>query len=116
VVADERAAKQMIVNLLANAIKFTPSGGSVELLAQAGGHGGVDIAVADSGIGIAAEELPRVLEPFYQARDAAVRQQVGTGLGLTLVKALIELHGGDLDLHSTPGRGTTATLHFPAAA
>jgi PAS domain S-box-containing protein len=111
--ADERKVKQMVLNLLANAIKFTERAGKVTVEAEVGGDGGVAIRISDSGIGIAADDLARIMEPFAQADTSLNRRHQGTGLGLPLTKALVEMHGGVLELESEPGVGTTATLRFP---
>ncbi len=112
--ADERAFKQIIYNLLSNAIKFTPEKGRVALEAEAGRDGGVIIRVVDSGIGIPAKDLARVLQPFEQIENSYSRSRGGTGLGLSLVKGLIELHGGTLNIDSCHGIGTTVCVWFPA--
>jgi two-component system cell cycle sensor histidine kinase PleC len=114
--ADTRAAKQMALNLLANAIKFTPPGGSVALRLAAHAQGGVEMAVTDNGVGMTPEELSIARTPFGQGRAAHLVAQRGTGLGLALVERLIEAHGGRLDLESEPGAGTCARLWFPAHA
>ena len=113
--ADGRLIIQMAVNLLSNAIKFTPRGGGVVVTVGLidGGTGGLALTVADSGIGIAPEDLPKVLAPFEQVDNHLTRTQSGTGLGLPLVKSLIELHGGDFSIVSEPGAGTSVTLTFP---
>jgi PAS domain S-box-containing protein len=113
--ADRRALTQIVLNLLSNAIKFTPSGGSVRLAGAAAGDGGLTISVADSGIGIAKDDLKVALEPFGQVENVYSRKHQGSGLGLPIIKALIELHGGRLEIDSEPGRGTTAVARFPAA-
>jgi len=110
---DERKLKQMLLNLVNNAVKFTPSGGLVEISAHVE-PGGFVLGVRDSGIGIAQSDLDRVLEPFVQAETTLSRRQEGTGLGLALVKSMIEIHGGRLRLESTLGNGTSAELVFPA--
>ena len=114
--ADGRLIIQMAVNLLSNAIKFTPRGGAVVVAAglEEGGAGGLFLRVTDSGIGIAAEDLPKVLAPFEQVDNHLTRTQSGTGLGLPLVKSLVELHQGRFEIASEPGVGTTVTLIFPA--
>jgi signal transduction histidine kinase len=112
--ADERKTKQMLMNLLSNAIKFTPPGGSVALSVRCDRERGMTIAITDTGAGIAAEDLDRVLKPFEQADSSLARKHEGTGLGLALVKAMIELHGGKLVLKSTLGIGTEVTIVFPA--
>jgi two-component system cell cycle sensor histidine kinase PleC len=111
--ADERALRQVIANLLSNAVKFTPASGSVTLriLRVAAG---VSIEVADTGVGIKPEDMERVLESFGQARhDITTTEEQGTGLGLPIVKGLVELHGGTLGLTSTPRQGTTVTVTLP---
>jgi signal transduction histidine kinase len=109
---DERKLKQMLLNLVNNAVKFTPSGGVVEISARLDLEGYV-VAVRDSGIGIAEDDLGRVMEPFVQAETTLSRRQEGTGLGLALVKSMIEIHGGRLRLESALGTGTSAELVFP---
>jgi len=109
---DEIKLKQVFVNLLSNAVKFTPPGGAVTFSGIAR-DGGVSFSVADTGIGIAAEDLARVFEPFVQADSTLSRVHSGTGLGLPLVKAITELHGGRVALDSEPGKGTIVSLHFP---
>ncbi|MBI1208354.1 MAG: PAS domain-containing protein [Azospirillum sp.] len=107
---------QVLINLLSNAVKFTPPGGSVILSAgfeDCSGH--LAVSVADTGIGIAAEDIERVLEPFGQAGGVYRRPNQGTGLGLPLSRKLVELHGGELILSSRLGRGTTVTVILPTA-
>jgi PAS domain S-box-containing protein len=111
--ADARATKQILLNLLSNAVKFTPSGGVVIARAAAVAGGGVDIAVADTGIGMSPAEIEIALTPFGQVDSMLSRRGEGTGLGLPLSRALIRLHGGDLSVVSNPGAGTTVTAHFP---
>ncbi|HAX92239.1 MAG TPA: hypothetical protein DCY07_08590 [Rhodospirillaceae bacterium] len=111
--AEERAFKQILTNLLTNAIKFTPEGGSVTLSADLGKNGEMIIAVQDTGIGMTPEEIPVALAPFGQIESALSRKNQGTGLGLPLTRALVELHGGTLGLESEVGKGTTITLTFP---
>jgi signal transduction histidine kinase len=114
--ADERAVKQIIYNLLSNAIKFTPKTGRIVLAADTGLNGGVEIRVSDTGIGISHNQLSRVLRPFEQIENVYSRSKGGTGLGLPLIKGLIELHGGTLNIESSPGVGTTVRVWFPAAS
>ena len=113
--ADKRAVKQMLVNLLTNGVKFTPRGGEVRLSAARDGDG-IEIAVRDTGIGIAAEDLKRLGRPFEQVDGTHVKAQEGTGLGLALVKALTALHGGSAVIESKLGEGTTVRLRLPHAA
>jgi PAS domain S-box-containing protein len=116
--ADERRLKQIVLNLGANAVKFTPPGGRVAVTlaaAAAPDAAGVVIRVTDTGIGIAAADLPRVLEPFAQIDHGLNRRHEGTGLGLPLTRRLIELHGGVLRLESELGIGTAVTVWLPQA-
>jgi signal transduction histidine kinase len=110
--ADERKLKQMMVNLLSNAIKFTKSGGRIEVDVIAGPQE-TRFVVRDTGIGIAAKNIDRVLTPFVQVDSSLARRHEGTGLGLPLAKAMAELHGGRLILESLEGEGTTATIILP---
>jgi PAS domain S-box-containing protein len=116
-VADRRALRRMIDALLSNAIKFSPAGGPVRVTADRGAPGGgVRVEVADGGIGIAPADMPHVLEPFGQVEGALARRFGGTGLGLTVVRMLMEVHGGALELDSSAGAGTRARLLFPPSA
>ena len=112
IVADERKVKQVVVNLLTNAVKFTPDGGSVSVRASST-PGLVRIAIRDTGIGIAPEDQGRIFEEFQQARRQTSQSREGTGLGLTLSKRFVELHGGTLTLESEPGKGSTFTVTLP---
>ena len=112
--ADERKLKQILVNLLSNAIKFTDAGGAVTLRAWCRMDSGYVFQIADTGIGIAPEDIPKALSHFGQVDGDLNRQYEGTGLGLPLTKALVEQHGGVLDLQSEVGVGTTVTVRFPA--
>ncbi len=111
--ADERKFKQILTNLLSNAIKFTEPGGRVALRARCDAAGGYIIQVADTGIGMAPEDVPKALKQFVQVDNPQARKHIGTGLGLPLAKTLVELHGGTLTLESELGVGTTVTLCFP---
>lgn len=113
--ADERKVRQVFFNLIGNSIKFTPAGGEIRISGTFDPDAGVRITVADTGIGIAADDLDRVLEPFMQVDSSFARQHHGTGLGLPSVKAIMELHGGSVELRSTLGEGTAATVDFPPA-
>lgn len=112
--ADRRRVAQILLNLISNAVKFTPKGGRVDVTAAVDETGGIVLSVADTGIGIAAQDIPLVLAPFGQVASAQSRQHAGTGLGLPLTKALVELHGGEMTLESQPGAGTTVRCRFPA--
>ncbi len=104
----------MLLNLLTNAIKFTPEGGTVQVNARMN-HGNIlQVEVADTGIGMDDDDLRRALQPFGQAGDAMTRPHEGTGLGLPLAVRLVELHGGTLSFDSTVGVGTTVTVCLPA--
>jgi two-component system cell cycle sensor histidine kinase PleC len=115
VLADERAVKQILLNLLSNAVKFTPDSGRIAVSAELRGDETLAVSVEDTGIGIAPENIPRALAPFSQVDSTLTRRFEGTGLGLPLVKSLIELHDGTLELKSEEGKGTLATVVFPAA-
>jgi len=110
---EEKALKQIITNLLTNAIKFTLEGGSVTLHASLDSQGRMLIQIKDTGIGIAPEDIAVALAPFGQIESAISRKNQGTGLGLPLTKALVELHGGTLEMQSKLGSGTTVHLTFP---
>jgi signal transduction histidine kinase len=112
--ADGRRLRQVLLNLLSNATKFTPAGGEIVLRARADA-GGLVIEVRDTGIGIEAKDLERVFEPFTQIDSALARRFPGSGLGLHLCRALTEAQGGTLELESKPGLGTTARIAFPAS-
>jgi two-component system cell cycle sensor histidine kinase PleC len=114
--ADYRAVKQVLLNLLSNAIKFTPRGGRVTVRADRRDDGlgeRVRVSVIDTGIGIAAHDLERLARPFEQVETQHAKSTQGTGLGLALTKAFVEMHGGLLDLKSAPGQGTTASFSLP---
>jgi len=112
--ADERKLKQILVNLLSNAVKFTDAGGEVTFRAWCQMDSGYVFQIVDTGIGIAPSDVPKALSHFGQVEGDLNRQYEGTGLGLPLTKALVELHGGVLDLQSEVGVGTTVTVRFPA--
>ena len=98
-----------------NAVKYTPAGGSVQLVARERTAGWVEVAVVDSGVGIPASDLPRITERFYRVDKARSRELGGTGLGLAIVKHLVYAHGGELGIESEIGRGTTVRFTLPAA-
>ncbi|WP_097277060.1 PAS domain S-box protein [Caenispirillum bisanense] len=111
---EARRLKQILINLLANAVKFTPEGGRVTLKAKRDPVGaGLVVRIADTGIGMRPEDIPRALTPFQQVDSSLQRKYEGTGLGLPLTKAFVEMHGGSLAIASSPGVGTMVTLHFP---
>ncbi|HEY1384960.1 MAG TPA: ATP-binding protein [Dongiaceae bacterium] len=118
--ADKRAIKQILINLLSNAIKFTPQGGAVTMTANPAGApsgstgGWVALSVADTGIGIPPEQIDNALSAFGQVDNPFTRSQEGTGLGLPIVKSLVELHGGQFQIESAVGKGTKITMTMPA--
>ncbi|OHC73774.1 MAG: hypothetical protein A3G18_05195 [Rhodospirillales bacterium RIFCSPLOWO2_12_FULL_58_28] len=111
--ADGRMVKQMLLNLLSNAIKFTPENGRITVGAAVAVDGGLTLTVSDSGIGIAEDQMARVLTPFGQIDNDLNRRHKGAGLGIPLVMGLAKLHNGSLELKSVIGVGTRATLYFP---
>ncbi|HUO23571.1 MAG TPA: HAMP domain-containing sensor histidine kinase [Caulobacteraceae bacterium] len=111
VMADSRAIKQIVLNLLSNALKFTPRGGRVDLSLEPQG-GALELVVADTGVGIAPDDVKRLGQPFQQAGDAAQRAR-GAGLGLSLVRAFAELHGGQMIIESVLGEGTSVIVRIP---
>ncbi len=110
--ADERALRQILINLFSNAIKFTPAHGRVTVSARADSEK-LTIAISDTGVGIRADQMSRLARPFEQADSAMTSTQKGTGLGLAVTKALAELHGGSLTIDSQQGAGTTVTVELP---
>jgi two-component system cell cycle sensor histidine kinase PleC len=113
--ADRKLVSQALLNLLSNAVKFTPAGGHIRIAAlRETSSGDLLISVSDTGIGMEPEEIPRALEPFGQIDGTLARRYDGTGLGLTITKAFVEMHGGTLTLDSEKGRGTTATIRLPS--
>jgi len=111
--ADEHKTKQVLLNLVTNAVKFTPSGGHVGIAGRFDPETGLSLSVSDTGIGIAPGDIARVIEPFEQVDSSFTRAHQGSGLGLPLVKAIVELHGGTLAIHSEVGVGTEVSVTFP---
>jgi two-component system phosphate regulon sensor histidine kinase PhoR len=112
--ADRDRLSQVLINVLDNAVKFTPEGGSVNLSAAPGAGSEVVVKIADTGIGIPRDELPRLGERFYRVDKTRSRELGGTGLGLSIVKHLMAAHKGRIEIESQLGRGTIVSLHFPA--
>jgi cell cycle sensor histidine kinase DivJ len=112
IVADKRAVKQILINLISNAIKFTDRGGTVTVSADRDDQN-ILLMVEDTGIGIAPDDLARIGSPFFQARGTYARKHDGTGLGLSIVKGLVKLHGGEMDIKSRPGEGTRIVVRLP---
>ena len=111
--ADQRSVRHILLNLLSNAIKFTPGGGRVCVQTERTREGGLELVVADTGIGMSAEHLAVALTPFGQVANEYTRRHDGTGLGLPLVKSLAELHGATMEIDSALGQGTTVRIVFP---
>ncbi len=111
--ADHRGLKQVLLNLISNAVKFTPEGGSITVSVAAHGEGRQRVAVADTGIGIAHEDVARLARPFEQVEGQHSKTTQGTGLGLALTKSLIELHRGVMSIDSEPGAGTVVSFDLP---
>jgi len=109
---DPRAFKQIALNLVANAIKFTERGGSVTVSAAVEGSR-LMLVVTDTGVGIATEDLARIGDPFFQSDKTYQRKHEGTGLGLSIVKGLVGLHNGEMNVQSTVGEGTTVAVALP---
>jgi signal transduction histidine kinase len=112
---DMSKLRQIILNLLSNAIKFTPAGGKVELKLQHAADGGGMLTVADTGIGMASDDIPKVLQPFVQIDNRLARRYEGTGLGLALSSTFVDLHGGNMVIESALGKGTHVTVKLPPA-
>ncbi|MHA1525271.1 MAG: sensor histidine kinase, partial [Alphaproteobacteria bacterium] len=110
---DARAVRQIWLNLLSNAIKFTPADGTVTLGVRRSNDGGIAIYVADTGPGIAEEEIPRIMSTFGQGALARANKEQGAGLGLPIVQALAELHGGTLEVETQLRQGTEMSVRFP---
>ncbi len=115
VLCDTTKLKQCLSNLLSNSLKFTPARGQVAILAGITHRGDLAITVSDTGVGIASIDIPTVMAPFGQVESAFQRAHSGTGLGLPLTRALIELHGGTFEIDSVLGKGTTVTLTLPGS-
>jgi signal transduction histidine kinase len=115
VLADADRIEQVLVNLLDNAIKYSPEGGRITVAIDEGGAEMVSVAVRDEGVGIPAGDLPRVFERFYRVDRARARDGGGSGLGLSIAKAIVEAHGGDITLRSEEGQGTTVRFTLPRA-
>ena len=111
---DPQHLQRVFINLLSNAIKYTPDGGSIRVGLQRDG-GMVRATVSDTGSGIPKEDLPKLFQEFYRANDPVNQQVRGTGLGLALVKRIVEAHEGTIAVASEHGKGTTVTLHLPVA-
>ena len=111
--ADRDRLMQIVINLVDNAVKYTPEGGRVTVQVQEPADGQIEVDVIDTGIGIPPADLPRITERFYRVDKARSRELGGTGLGLAIVKHLVFAHGGQLRIDSEPGRGTTVRVTLP---
>ena len=114
-VAVERMIRQIMINLVGNAIKFTPAGGTIQVSGSACADGGYSVTILDSGIGMTDQEIIKALTPFGQIENKITATHNGTGLGLPLAKAMLELHDGHLEISSAPGCGTRIVMNFPAS-
>jgi signal transduction histidine kinase len=114
IIGEEIAIKQMMINLLSNAVKFTPAGGRITISAEHESSGPLRLSVTDTGVGLDDEEIERAMSPFGVLDGKMNKSTSGIGLGLSLVQALMKLHGGRLEIFSQKGIGTTVTLVFPA--
>ena len=114
--ADRDRVFQILLNILDNAVKFTPEGGAIKITAAQKDDDSVAVRIADTGIGIPKNELPRLGERFYRVEKTRSRDSGGTGLGLSIVKHLMAAHGGRMEIDSTLGQGTTVLLFFPVSA
>ena len=112
--ADRRRVRQVLLNIIGNAVKFTPSGGRVDIAGRREDNGDVVVVVADNGIGIHEQDMPLIFAPFRQADKGHARHHEGSGLGLYLSQRIMELHGGSIAVESRVGRGTEVTVRFPA--
>ena len=112
---DYRRLLQIVLNLMTNAVKFTPPAGTIAVQAVAEDDGGLSLTVSDTGIGIPAKDIERVFEPFVQVNRSAFHQQEGTGLGLAICRSLIELHQGRIEISSRPNHGTSVRVTLPAS-
>ena len=110
---DERKIKQVLINLLSNAIKFTPAGGAIAISVKLDLQNGLSVTVCDTGIGVEPADIARMFEPFVQLETSLNRRFAGTGLGLSLVRAFMELHDGSISIESAPGMGTAVSILFP---
>ena len=112
-ILDERRVKQVLLNLMSNAVKFTPPGGAIMISAQRASQGGIEMSVRDTGVGMSPEEIPRALSKFGQIDGELTRKHDGTGLGLPIAKSLMEMHGGAFEIESQKGKGTEIRLWLP---
>jgi signal transduction histidine kinase len=115
VTGDAAALRRALLNLVENAIKYTPSGGKVEI-GLGRGDGAAEVTIADSGIGIEADDLERIFEPFLRLDAARARDTGGAGLGLAIARSIVIAHGGAITVESRPGSGSRFTVRLPSTA
>jgi two-component system heavy metal sensor histidine kinase CusS len=113
--ADQLLFQRAVSNLVSNALQYTPRGGTVTISVREADDRHVEVSVKDTGIGIASEDLPNIFDRFYRASSGRSRHPEGTGLGLPIVKSIMDLHGGTVHIQSEPGKGTIVTLRFPSS-
>jgi len=113
--ADRRSMEEVFTNLVTNAINYSPDGGDVKVACLPRGNY-LEVRVQDQGIGIPEEEVPKIFDKFYRVKHPKARQVIGTGLGLSLVKSIVEAHRGAVEVESQPGVGTTFRVLFPTVA
>ncbi len=113
-IADQPLFRRALSNVLSNALRYTPAGGSIDIVISRDAGGNTAIGIADSGIGIPAQDIPKIFNRFFRAESARTLDATGSGLGLAIVKSILDLHGGTVDIQSAAGRGTTVTLRFKA--
>ncbi|HYP52691.1 MAG TPA: ATP-binding protein [Pyrinomonadaceae bacterium] len=113
--ADRVKLRRVLVNLISNALKFTPKGGRVEINAEQLHARAARVSVADTGVGIAKDDIERLFDKYEQARSRATRSEKGTGLGLYITRQLVELHGGKISAESEPGKGSVFSFTIPTA-
>jgi len=116
VAIDADRMRQVVQNLVENALRHTPPGGEVQVRLRDGNGDRVDLQISDTGSGIRPEDLPHIFEHFYRADESRARSSGGTGMGLAIVKSLVEAHGGYVRVESAPGSGSTFTVTLPKAS
>ena len=113
ITGDKERLEQVVVNIISNAVKYTPAGGHIHVTAALQMPKSILLRIQDDGMGIPAEDVPRLFERFYRVDKARSRQKGGTGLGLAIAKEMVEAHHGTIHLESELGKGTTVTIILP---